>query len=527
MTAIGRLGADRPGDASRRRWTLTTPVLVVIVIAGALLRIVPVVLADFPLNDGGLFLTMAEDLRTNRFLVPDATTYNGLDIPYAYPPLAFYLTAFLSEFAGLSGLDVLRVVPALFTVATIPVAYAIVREAFCDERMALGTTFLFALAPRSYEWLIGGGGIARAPGFLLALLAVLLAFRMHRAPSRWTALLAGGLLGFAALWHPEAGVFGAVSVLVIALLASDDRWRAARRVAVVAAAAMLVVLPWLVVVVTVHGVGTLLGARSAGGSLWDGVLVLASSRTGGGYLTIMGIASSVGIIVCLMRRQWLIPIWMIAVVLASPRGGATPATLPAAMAVAFLARDVGRTFARSAPVAVRNARSRLVTSVTLAALVFGVGADAVASRLDPLSPLQVLSPSERQAMRWSAQETASDASFIVLSGMPWAVDAEAEWFPALAGRRSLTTVQGYEWLGGGAFRQQHQRADQLFRCAARSDRACIDSWLDRNGRPNYLFLTRSPAIASLGRECCLQVAGLVDGQVVYRNEDVAIVELQP
>lgn len=530
------------GTNARRRMTIPVGTLrgislaanlplVVIALIGGALRLVPVLLSDFPLNDGGLFLTMAEDLRANDFVLPRYATYNDLPIPYAYPPLGFYLTALITSLTGISGVDVLRFVPALASLATIPVVYAIGRAVFRDDRMALATTAFFAVAPRSYEWLIGGGGITRAPAYFLALIAILIAIRMHSAPGRWKPLVAGVALGASALWHPEAGVFGAVSVVVTAAFMSADRWDALRKVVLVATTAFAIVLPWFVAIMVVHGPEPLVSARATGGSLLDGLLVLAASRTIGGFLEIMGMAASVGLIVGIIRRSWLIPVWMIAIIVIDPRAGATYASVAAAMAVAFLVRDIGRVASRAGERNHSNTRrtrqGRIVTGVAFAILAIGVGADSVASRLDPLSPLHVLSAAERQGMSWVASNTDADSSVLVVSGTPWFVDAEAEWFPVLAERHSVATVQGHEWLGGDSFDTQHQRADRLLRCAARTDGACIERWLRDAGGADYLFLTRSPALASIDRECCLQLASLLSGsEVVYRNDDVAIVMLE-
>lgn len=531
MPANTRSWLEGPVASLRGAWHGTAASLAVIFVIGALLRLIPVLVAEFPLNDGGLFLTMAEDLRSNGFALPRYATYNDLQIPYAYPPLGFYLMATVSAVAGISLTDVLRFLPALLSVATIPLAYAIGREVFRDPRMALATAAFFASAPRSYEWLIGGGGITRGPAFLVAMVAVLIALRMHTAPGRWKPYLAGATLGAAALWHPEAGIFGAVSVVVTAPFMSADRWIAYRRVFLVAATSIVIVMPWFVAVVSNHGLEPFVSARATGGSPFEGLLVLVASRTSGGYIEIMGIATSVGLIVCAIRRSWLIPVWMIAIVASDPRAGATYASVPAAMAVAFLVRDIGRVALRagdgeSAHRQVRQAR--LATTIAFAALAFVITADSFAAPLNPLSPVHALSVQERQGMRWAAANTDPRSSFLVVSGSPWFVDAEAEWFPVLAERRSVSTVQGYEWLERDAFDSQYDRADLLLRCAAASDRACVERWIDDSGDVDYLFLTRSPALASIGRECCIQLASLIgDAEVVYRNDDVVIAELAP
>lgn len=504
----------------------TAPLLSIMVI-GTALRLLPVLASDFPLNDGGMFSAMSEDLRANSFVLPRFASYNDLQIPYAYPPLGFYLTAGISSLAGISVTDILRLVPALVSVATIPLSYAISREIFRDHRMALATAAFFAFAPRSYEWLIGGGGITRGPAFLVALVAVLIALRMHRATGGVRPYLAGAALGVSALWHPEAGMFGAVSVVVTAPFMTLNRWAAFKRVAVVAGTSIVVVLPWLIAIVAMHGLEPFVAARATGGSPLDGLLVLAASRTTGGYLEIMGIATSVGLVVCAIRRSWLIPAWMTAIVLSDPRAGATYASVPAAMAAAFLVRDVGRVVLRAEsgdPRTIR--RARVATGIAFAALAFVVAADSLASRSNPLSPVHPLSADERLGMEWVAANTHPRASFLVVSGSPWFVDAEAEWFPVLADRHSVSTVQGHEWLGDDTFDSQYDRADLLLRCVAASNPVCLELWLGDAGQVDYLFLTRSPALASLGRECCHQVVSLVSSaKVVYRNEDVVIARL--
>lgn len=520
-----------PIGVLRGSWLAASASLLTITLIGGLLRLVPVLVADFPINDGGLFLTMAEDLRANAFTLPRYATYNDLQIPYAYPPLGFYLTALITSLAGISGTDVLRFLPALVSVATIPFAYAIGREVFRHERMALATAAFFACSPGSYEWLIGGGGIARAPAFLLALVAVLVALRMHSPPTRWKPFLAGTALGASALWHPEAGIFGAVSVVVTAPFMTADRWAALRRVALLAATAFVIVLPWFIAILAMHGPQPVLSARASGGSLLDGLLVLAASGTSGGRFEILGMATSFGLVVSAIRRSWLIPVWMVAIALSDPRAGAMYASVPAAMAVAFLVRDIGSVVSKAGGGDDRGPRrmrqARMATGVAFAVLAIGVGVDTVTSRLNPLSPTHVLSALERQGMKWAANQTDPDSSFVVVSGSPWFVDAEAEWFPVLANRLSIATVQGYEWLEGDAFRVQHERADLLLRCAAASDGPCIERWLDDAGGADYLYLTRSPALASMGVECCLQLASVLSGaEVAYRNEAVVIVKLE-
>ena len=51
---------------------------------GAIVRFAPTVISGSVINDGGMFYAMIEDLKATGFLLPSATTYNNLQIPFAY-----------------------------------------------------------------------------------------------------------------------------------------------------------------------------------------------------------------------------------------------------------------------------------------------------------------------------------------------------------------------------------------------------------------------------------------------------------
>jgi hypothetical protein len=63
-----------------------------------------------------------------------------------------------------------------------------------------------------------------------------------------------------------------------------------------------------------------------------------------------------------------------------------------------------------------------------------------------------VSNGEQTAMQWVKEHTPTASQFLVLTGEPEAMcESSAEWFPALAERTSLTTLQGREWLLGNEF----------------------------------------------------------------------------
>ena len=148
-------------------------------LAGGLLRLSFAWSASFPLNDGGLFYLMVQELRQAGYRLPSFTAYNGGQIPFAYPPLGLYLAGLVADLGRWSLLDVFRLLPAVLSVATIPAFYALARDVLPTRTATVGAVLAFAFMPGSFAWQIMGGGVTRAPGMLLATLAVQQAYRLY------------------------------------------------------------------------------------------------------------------------------------------------------------------------------------------------------------------------------------------------------------------------------------------------------------------------------------------------------------
>lgn len=494
-----------------------------IIFVGSGLRLVPALGSDFPLNDGGLFFAMVEDLRANGLALPRFTEYNHLSIPFAYPPLGFYVTAAVGAVADVPSLDLLVIIPLVVSLATVPVVYLIARDLLGDRRLVLLATALFAITPHSYQWLITGGGITRAPGFLFALLGILFAIRMYRRPNLRDALLVGTAMGLSALSHPQAPVFGAISIGLLLPFLADRRRAALSMLMRSAAAATVIALPWLLSVLLSHGLDPLISASRTGGSVVEGLLLVLASRTSGGYVEVMGVATSIGVVVCLLRRQWVIPVWFVVTLLLAPRSGLTYAALPASLAVAYLVGDLSKVFSQRIHNRVASTGAMAMISFLLG---FAVAVDSLASRLAPSSPLFSLTAAQRGPMRAAPALSEPGDRFVIVSGLPWHIDAVSEWFPVLAGRTSVGTVQGYEWLGGDWFARQRERATALLDCAAGLDALCLTDWIRDGGGAEYILTTESDFLAAHGYDCCNALArALVKARVaveVYRSDAVTI-----
>ena len=159
-------------------------ILVFGLLLGAYALFLPTLMVGFPVTDGGLFYEMTKALQASHYSLPTFVEYNSISIPFAYPPLGFYITALVSDLLNMPLIEAFRWIPAvgsvIFSIAFFPMASAILKSSL---KGSLATVF-FALLPRSISWYIMGGGITRALGHLFLMLILFSAYKLFTAPSK-------------------------------------------------------------------------------------------------------------------------------------------------------------------------------------------------------------------------------------------------------------------------------------------------------------------------------------------------------
>ena len=498
--------AEEPAPSSRRYGIAVGAVLGIAFVVRAAF----VLGSDFPLNDGGMFLQMTRDLQANGYALPAYTSYNGGAVPFAYPPLGFYLAAIIDAVTPLSLADVFRFLPLIASFAVVAAFLFLARTMLPTRTHVIAALVAFVTLPATFQWMLMGGGVTRAPGFVFALLAVTFAYRAFERGSRRDALLAGALGGLALLSHLEMGLVVAYSAALF--FAAKGRTPAGLRLALVAAlAGGVVAAPWAVVVTARHGLEPYLAAAQSGNSnVFAPVMsLLRYQATIEPFFQLSGALSLIGACWLLARRQFLLPAWLVTTAVFDSRVFPTSASFIVAMMAAYAAVDVllpllrgGRSLAgEGAPPTARPAPRWLAP----AAVTFGIGYMLLSAVATSPRLLTGLAVDERAAMAWAASNTPEDSTFAIVSGDRWPIDRTSEWFPALAGRRSVATVQGTEWLPAGGFRSAISAYDALQACADR-DAACLDAWAGDTGRTfDYVYIPKIPTrYAQPGEErCCL------------------------
>jgi hypothetical protein len=480
------------------------------VVLGFAIRAALVFETDFPLNDGGLFLAMVEAVRENNLAVPRNVYYNGLEIPFAYPPLSFTVAAFLADL-GMRPLDTLRFVPLLVNTLAIVAMACLARLSLPTALGAAAATIIFAVLPGSFVWQIMGGGLTRSFGFLFAVLGIGQAYQLAvRGPSRARVLLLALCATLTALSHLEMAWFFTLGTGCV-LLAFGRRWDRLLSAALAALIAAAAASPWWMMIITRHGLEPFLAASRTGSIVGNspadtlkdpallfviGVLIFVIA-VGGRLFFVLG---ALGVLLLFESRSFSslsVPILAIAL------GG-------------FVGEVANWTNARLAASPQRTDTTRLhpirvigslaVVFMTVLTTLWFNGGVLVGLGL----PTAVLAGEERAAMGWVQANTEPIARFLVISGDPWSQDRSSEWFPVLAQRVSVATVQGAEWLPGGEFLRRAEQHSAVQACGTQSG-TCLEQWVRESGRPfDYVYIASRTA-----SHCCAALRAALEQDPRY------------
>jgi len=431
----------------------------------------------FPLGDGGLFVAMINSIKANHYILPEFVIYNRLQIPFAYPPLGFYLAIIVSRLFGMPTLLVVRYLPITINLLTI-IAFALLSsEILKDKPAILISAMIFPIILQVYLWTIKGGGIARSPGFLFTALALYFICLYERRERIFDFLL--GLLSLSAtiLSHPEWALVAPVSIAVFLLVKSHYSWK--QRIQVMLTlyiGAAILTMPWWGTVLFRFGISPLMMAGQ--------VAKMDSSQfiekfLGGRMLSVhvtllqdysIPFLAMIGIIVSLYRKDFFLPVGLMAVFIAAPKNSPIPGVIPLILLSAIGLRSIdnlllkGLRFLkgeRSIFDWLFDALMRVFSFLPPSSIYIFIVIPLSLISLIKQPILHPIKQSDRAAMQFIANNTPQNAKFVVLTPLNWFEADSGEWFPLLADRQSLTTPQGLEWISSSEFLKIGQATYEL------------------------------------------------------------------
>ncbi len=411
----------------------------------------------------------------------------------------------------------------------IPVFYFLAKEVLDDKFQGAIAALVFAMIPHLTSWLSMGGGLTRSPGTLFLILTILFAYRLlakNNMRAVWGTILFGSLT---VLSHTESTVF-AIGIPIYIWLAKSRSLKSALSGGLVALGVLMIAGPWYGLIISRHGMETLLAALQTGGqTIWSVVrLINFDIITEEPYLDLLGVLGILGMAMLVTRKQYFIPGMLVVIYLFQPRSAATIGNIPLAMAAGIFVTEI----LLPAISKIEGANTGRGVRVFLALLTPYLLVNSIYQAF-MLSQNHV-SSGERNAMQWVRENTPNDSQFLVLTGEPEAMcDSSAEWFPALAERTSLSTLQGREWLLGNKFAEFLGHKTNI--------QGCIDEGLECLNRKSayfgadydYIFISiKTPtnnckSVDTLNRTTRGLVTALEDGtgySIVYHSADAFVFE---
>jgi hypothetical protein len=469
---------------------------------GAVIRFMPAASNGFPLNDGGMFYTMIRDLQANHYILPQFTTYNFADIPFAYPPLGFYIAASFSSLLPVSDLQTLLWLPALVNTLSILAFYKLAEQILLSRVSAALAALVYALSSRAFLWQVMGGGITRSFGMLFLLLMLWQAVHLFRASHlnrRENAILLGAthphlaltiLFGACSVMsHPQTALHAVLGGALIFLFYARSK-RGIISALIVGTGVALLTAPWWVTVFLRHGFEPFLSAGQTSQRTLESYLALLKFNGLGDIIFIPTLLFAlIGIWITFKRREFFLLTWAVLAYLIDPRGGDGIALLAESLLAGMGLLKLSAWISRSDSDQPEGVMMKRVSQI----LVFGsVFYFILAASISDFQLVNTSLKSEDIKMiEWVNSNVEDEQTFLLATGREFSMsDPMQEWFPALTKQHSATTMQGLEWTLAERFFPWYKQLMNFQHC---SDVKCVSQWSESNSVGyDYLIVTIPP-----------------------------------
>jgi hypothetical protein len=468
---------------------------------GAVVRFVPAFSNGFPLNDGGMFYTMIRDLQANHYLLPQFTTYNFVDIPFAYPPLGFYIAAAFSNLLRVSVLQILLWLPALVNTLAILAFYKLAEQILSSRTSASLAALAYALSSRAFLWQVMGGGITRAFGMLFLILMLWQAiqlFRASRLNRQENSSLSGATQPHLALTilfgactvlsHPQTALHAVLGGALIFLFYGRNK-RGIISVLLVGIGVALLTAPWWGTVFLRYGFEPLISAGQTSRRTLEFYLIVLNLHGPGNYLALPFLLFFyIGLWFSLKRRDFFFITWIVLAYLIDTRGGDGVALLAESMLAGAGLIQLSAWISRSDSDQPEGVMMKRVSQI----LVFGSAFYFLLAA--SISDFQLvntsLKPEDIKMIGWVNSNVKDGKTFLLLTGREFSMsDPMQEWFPALTRQHSVTTLQGLEWTLSEKFFPWYEQLVAFQHCA---DVNCVSQWSQSNDVDYDYFLVTVP-----------------------------------
>jgi len=461
-------------------------VLISSLLLGIFLRLLPHIVMGFssilPLNNGGLYLFFSEIIAQNNFSYPTSIpfyTENG--IPFAYPPLLFYLLALMSTMFSVPLMILFIYTPTIVSIVCIFAFYFLVKELFSEKSLILISTIIFALYPPLISYSAQGLFLVHGVGTVFFILGFILVLRWMKCNNDTFIFFIGILFGLLLVSSPRVAFAYALVLLTVAFL--NPRKKTLFSLAFIVIIATLISSPWWITVIRNHGITVLLNGfmirqPTAVFNIFINIYLLNFYN----YQLSLIVICLLGLFYYIMKKEFFLPVLFLLLVIS---GGYGVVMIPLIVIIILFSVGLLKVIFPALK-CILNADTPGKTLVplffTLLVFTLILGASYIQNRDFFESRYSSLKDDEQgnfEAMYWIHQNTENTSTFIVKDVIAseqknrfWIGD----WFPAITHRTTLNTFYGNEWTN----KPQLWLADLELS-------TCKDTWCFENVSSNYNF----------------------------------------
>jgi len=434
---------------SQRLATLT------ILAAGIFLRFYHFLWFDFlhaPFRLGGLFVAFSDQIARNGFRLPNIIPYySDGGIPFAYPPLGFYVEAIFLRIAPHSQFLIANLLPPLVSALALLGVFLLLCWHFGgDETHILAGTFAYAFLPLAFTNQIEAAGLAESFGSLALVFFFYSVLRFRRLPDWKNVILVGLALAFSILASPGSAIGVAfLSVMLGLETALKERFivKSIGQMTLAAAVGLIISAPYWATVMVNHGRGifilSVLGQYGGGEKqgfleiLFQHLMNFTVVQDGSPFL--WNLLIFLGLLLLFLRGDFALPLAFLAL-FSIPRESVWLTALPAALLFSYGFADVVLPLLR--PVLDIPKRSKSLGLLLLVIFIaswmafqsFLLSSALVADQQWKINAQQIKLVDDARML------IPADAKVLVLGN-----DALHEWAPYLLQREVINTKFGLEW----------------------------------------------------------------------------------
>ncbi len=404
--------------------------------------------ADAPFRLGGLFYEFSLQIIKNGYALPkNIPFYTANGIPFAYPPLGFYVQALIIDLFSPPHFWTVNWLPPLVAALTVPSFYFLLRKLTDDQNFVVAALFAYALMPAAFVNQIEAAGLAEAFGTFSLIWYTYFLLRVKESRKIGNIVGAGIFLAASVASSPGSAVAAVVGSLLLfgQMLKNGNKHKF--RLVFVGILGFILSAPYWFVVARNHGfdifITPMSGQFNGAGGSWLVRFIqsfFSFNYAGGDFGILWNVLILLGLVWYLLNQKGFVPLLFLAIAII-PRESvwltALITPLLASAGLIYVAAPALQTAFKKLP-----AKKRLHFFVGAALVVLvSIFMNATLAIESLLADEEwQISAAQINALARLQSEIPPNAQVLVIGNQ-----ALEEWAPQILQREVINTQFGMEW----------------------------------------------------------------------------------